>query len=163
AVVELDGEFYWLGEDRFYIYNGGVQELPNTYSKNFLYKNLTYSARMTSYAYTLPQWGEVWFCVPLFGAPVPNRALIYNQILKVWYDSPWPEAGRSCAYSPAVFSYPLLMGNVPGSGDKYELWQHEAQTYNKLVGAQALAIRAYCVRPDVSYAANGPGDEWPHM
>lgn len=160
AVVDYDGEFYWMGEDRFYVYNGVMQELPNTFSKNFVYANLTPAARMTSYAYTVPRWGEIWFCVALFGSMVPNWACIYNKILRVWYDSPWPESGRSCAFPPHVFSYPLAMGVTDVGSGKYELWQHEAPTYNKIAGPSPLAVLASFTRPDTSWYAEGPTGQW---
>jgi hypothetical protein len=160
TVVDYDGEFYWMGEDRFYVYNGVMQEVPNTFNKNFVFQNLTYAARMTSFAYTVPRWGEIWFCVPLFGSPVPNWAVIFNKVLRVWYDTPWPDGGRSCAFPPHVFPYPLAMGVDDVGGGKYELWQHEAPTYNKIKGPSPLAIRASYTRPDVAWYADGPTGAW---
>jgi hypothetical protein len=161
AVVDYDGSFYWLGEDRFYLYNGVVQELPNPYNKQSLFDNLTYSARMTSYAYTIPRWGEVHFCVPLGGAPAPNWDFIYNVPLKVWYDTPLPESGRSCAHPAHVFPYPLMVGNIDTSGNNdYELWQHEIG-FNRIYGSQQTAIRSYITHAPISYASTGPGgDNW---
>jgi hypothetical protein len=161
AVVDYDGSFYWLGEDRFYAYNGVVQELPNQFSKQTLFDRLTYSARMTSYAYTLPRWGEIHFCVPVDGAAAPNWDYVYNVPLRVWYDTEIPDGGRSCAHPPHVFPYPLLMGNQDVGNGKYQLWQHETAGFNRVVGSQQTAIRSFIRHPGICYSTTGPaGDTW---
>jgi len=161
AVVDYDGSFYWLGEDRFYIYNGVVQELPNIFNKQTLFDRLTYSARMTSYAYTLPRWGEIHFCVPVDGASSPNWDYIYNVPQRIWYDTELPDGGRACAFPPHVFPYPLMVGNVDLGNGLYELWQHETFGFNRVYGSQQTAIRSFITHPPISYASTGPaGDQW---
>jgi len=40
CVIEYDGIFYWVGTDRFLVYNGVVQELANTQNTNYFFDNI---------------------------------------------------------------------------------------------------------------------------
>ena len=40
CVVEYDGVFFWIGTDRFFVYNGIVQEMPNTMSTNYFFDRI---------------------------------------------------------------------------------------------------------------------------
>jgi hypothetical protein len=37
CVIEYDGIFYWIGTDRFLVYNGVVQEVPNQMNMNWFF------------------------------------------------------------------------------------------------------------------------------
>lgn len=158
CMIEYDGIFYWLGIDRFLLYNGVVQELPNQMNCNFLFDNLNYAARQAVFVHKIPRFGEIWFCVPLFGATVANWAIIYNVQLKTWYDTPLPDGGRSAAYFSQTFHYPLMAGTVAGANGKYSLWQHEYGVDRvALTGASpTTAIEAFFETGPIANAAEGP-------
>jgi hypothetical protein len=40
SVIEYDGIFYWAGVDRFLMYNGVVQEIPNDVNQNYFFDNI---------------------------------------------------------------------------------------------------------------------------
>lgn len=113
SVIEYDGIFYWIGTDRFLMFNGVVREIPNVLNLNFFFDNLNYSQRQKVFAYKVPRFGEIWWCFPKGDSPEPNHAVIYNVRENTWYDCALPEGGRSAGIFPAVFRRPILAGVAP--------------------------------------------------
>ena len=133
AVVEFEGIYYWVGIDKFYMFNGVVREMPNTMNLNWFFDNLNYAQRSKVFAFSVPRWGEIWFCYPRGNATECTHAVIFNTResalagYPVWYDTELPLTGRTMAVSASVFPYPLMASATPLSG-KYELFQHETGT-----------------------------------
>ena len=113
SVIEYDGVFYWLGEDRFLLFNGVVREIPNPINSNFLFDNLNYDQRQKVFAVKVPRYGEIWWCFPFGDAVDPNWAVIYNVRENSWYDTPLPNGGRTAGILPTVFRKPLMTGSDP--------------------------------------------------
>ena len=108
AVVEMDGNFYWMGVDRFYQYNGSVSVLPNDKNVNWLFDNLNYTQRQKVWATKVPRYNEIWFFYPRGNATECTDAIIYNVKDKIWYDAgSAPGAQRSCGYTTEVFPTPI--------------------------------------------------------
>lgn len=59
SVVEMDGAFFWMGVDRFYVYNGSVQVLPNDKNVNWLFDNLNFEQRQKVWATKVPRYNEI--------------------------------------------------------------------------------------------------------
>lgn len=111
SVVEMDGLYYWAGVDRFYLYNGSVQVLPNDKNVNWFYDNLNFEQRQKVWATKVPRYNEIWFFYPRDGATECTDAIIYNVKDKIWYDA-GQAAGcrRSCGYTTEVFPSPIWCG-----------------------------------------------------
>jgi len=156
SVIEYDGIYYWIGVDRFMMYNGVIQEVPNFLNLDFFFDNLNYGYRGKVYAFKVTRRGEIWFCAPLFGATEPNWAVIYNVRLSqalgypVWYDTPLPDSGRGAAAYATVLQSPLMTGVDVASGT-YSLWQHEYGV-DRVDGANAYAVESYFETADMMYA-----------
>jgi hypothetical protein len=109
SVIEYDGNYYWLGIDRFLVTNGSqIAELPNQMSTNWFFDNLNYSARQKIWAMKVPRYGEIWWFFPYGTAPECNKAVIYNVREQTWYDA---ICARSAGYSSQVFCFPVLANN----------------------------------------------------
>lgn len=113
SVIEYDGIFYWIGTDRFLMFNGVVREVENNLNINFFFDNLNYAQRQKVFAYKVPRFGEIWWCFPFGDSIEPNHAVIYNVRENTWYDTALPNGGRGAGLFPAVFSKPLLSGVEP--------------------------------------------------
>ncbi len=113
SVIEYDGVFYWIGTDRFLMFNGVVREMVNKLNLNFFFDNLNYTERQKVYAMKVPRFGEIWWCFPKGDSLEPNHAVIYNVREDTWYDTPLPNGGRSAGLFPAVFRKPLMAGVAP--------------------------------------------------
>ena len=139
CVIEYDGIFYWAGVDRFLMYNGVVQEVPNTQNMNWFFDNLNYNQRQKVWCTKVPRWGEIWWFYPRGDATECNDAIVYNVREKVWYDAGMaPGAYRSAGTFSEVFRLPIWAGNEVNNVGTYTLWQHETgvnQIYLNFVDA----------------------------
>jgi len=111
--IEYDGIFYWIGVDRFLMFNGVVREVENNLNANFFFDNLNYSQRQKVFAFKVPRFGEIWWCFPFGDSTEPDHAIIYNVRENTWYDTPLPNGGRGAGVFPAVFRRPLMSGVSP--------------------------------------------------
>ena len=108
AVVESDGIYFWMGVDRFYLYNGGVKVLPNDKNVNYLFDNINYEQRQKVWATKIPRYNEIWFFYPRGTSTECNDAIIYNTKDQIWYDAGMAEgAQRSCGYTTEIFPTPI--------------------------------------------------------
>ena len=61
CVIEYDGLYFWAGVDRFLMYNGVVQEVPNQMNFNYFFDNINYAQRQKVWVSKVPRWGEIWW------------------------------------------------------------------------------------------------------
>lgn len=113
CVIEYDGIFYWIGTDRFLMFNGVVREIPNNLNLNFFFDNLNDAQRQKVFAIKVPRYGEIWWCFPKGSSEEPNHAVIYNVRENTWYDTPLPNGGRGAGIFPIVFNRPIMTGVEP--------------------------------------------------
>jgi len=111
AVVEIDGLYFWMGVDRFYVYNGMVQVLPNDKNVNWLFNNINYNQRQNIWATKVPRYNEIWFFYPRGESVECSDAIIYNVKDKIWYDAGQAEgARRSSGFTTEIFPTPIWAG-----------------------------------------------------
>jgi hypothetical protein len=147
SVIEYDGIFYWCGVDRFLMYNGAVQEIPNSLNQNYFFDNLNYTQRQKVWVAKIPRWGEIWWFYPKGDATECTDAIIYNVREKTWYDAGQaPGAQRSAGTYTEVFHYPIMGGTEANSAGKYTLWQHEIGT-DQIYTNKVDAINSYFETP----------------
>jgi hypothetical protein len=108
SVVEMDGVFFWMGVDRFYMYNGQVAVLPNDKNVNWLFNNINYEQRQKVWATKVPRYNEIWFFYPRGTNTECSDVIIYNVKDKLWYDAGSAEGSRrSCGYTTEIFPTPI--------------------------------------------------------
>jgi hypothetical protein len=108
CVIEYDGIYYWIGTDRFLLYNGTVKEIPNDMNQNYFFDNLNYAQRQKVWATKVPRYGEIWWFYPRGNATECTDAIIFNVREQVWYDAGEAlGARRSAGYFSQVFAYPI--------------------------------------------------------
>jgi hypothetical protein len=180
SVVEYDGVFYWVGVDRFLMFNGVVREVPNNLNLNFFFDNLNFSQRQKVFAIKVPRYGEIWWCFPKGDSLEPNHAVVFNMRENTWYDTALPNDGRGAGIFPTVFNRPLMSGVRPNfepigyriteiddtritedddvritdeSGDpRYKFWVHEIGT-DEIDGQSLQPIQSYFETADISLPA----------
>lgn len=150
--IEYDGIFYWVGVDRFLMFNGVVREIPNQLNQNFFFDNLNYNQRQKVFAYKVPRFGEIWWCYPVGNETECTRAVVYNVRENTWYDTVLPNSGRSFGKFATVYEYPILTGIDPVDG-KYKIWQHEFGV-DELDGTTINSIPSYFQTADISFVAD---------
>ncbi|MFA5897751.1 MAG: hypothetical protein WC829_01430 [Hyphomicrobium sp.] len=149
CVIEYDGIIYWCGVDRFLMYNGVVQEVPNSMNLNWFFDNLNYEQRQKVWASKVPRWGEIWFFYPRGNATECTDAIIYNVREQIWYDAgSAPGAARSAGTFSEVFRFPVWGGTEVNTDGKYSLWQHEIGK-DMIYGPTVNAIQSYFETPGI--------------
>jgi hypothetical protein len=113
CVIEYDGIYYWVGVDRFLLYNGVVKEIKNTFNQNYFFDNLNYAQSQKVWAQKVPRFGEIWWFFPSGTSTECNDAVIYNIREDCWYDAGGSVgAKRSAGYFSQVFHYPIAAGTT---------------------------------------------------
>jgi hypothetical protein len=129
SVIEYDGIYYWCGVDRFLMYNGVVQEMPNTQNSNYFFDNINTVQRQKVWVSKIPRWGEIWWFYPRGDATECTDAIIYNMREKTWYDAGQAlGARRSAGTFSEVFKKPIWASNNTLDTNSYNLWVHEQGT-----------------------------------
>jgi len=113
CVIEYDGIYYWVGVDRFLLYNGVVKELKNNFNQNYFFDNLNYAQSQKVWAQKVPRFGEIWWFFPSGTSTECNDCIIYNIREDCWYDAGGAVgATRSAGYFSQVFHYPIAAGTA---------------------------------------------------
>jgi hypothetical protein len=164
CVIEYDGIYYWIGVDRFLMYNGVVQEMQNTQNMNWFFDGLNILQRQKVWASKIPRWGEIWWFYPRGNSVECNDAIIYNVREKCWYDAGSADgANRSAGYFSDVFRKPIWAGNRSNTLGSYTLWVQESgqnQTYLTDVNAINSYFETNVLGTGTGLvgSANGAGD-----
>jgi len=156
CIVEHDGTFLWAGVDRFLMYNGVVQEIPNSMNLNWFFDGINQTYAGKSYAVKFPRYGEIWWCYPRGSNTECSHAVIYNYREKYWYDTVLPNGGRSAGLYPDNLVGPIMTGtlgyssSVTGtSATYYNLWEHEQGT-DEINGTYQNAVNSYYTTAAIS-------------
>lgn len=154
SIVAYNQQFFWIGTDQFYQFNGLVTRLPNNMSTDWFFQNVNLMQRAKVWGVLVSRYDEIWWHYPrnitnqdgtITIATECNAVIIYNVGLQTWYDSP---IDRAAGISASVFPLPLMSDASPtitpvqggGQQNSYALWQHEYgvdQAYNQNVLVRA--------------------------
>ena len=148
GIIADMGIYYWAGVDRFFMFNGVVREIPNSFNVNFFFDNLNFSQRQKVFAYKVPRFGEIWWCFPKGNATECTHAVVYNWRENFWFDTPLPELGRTDGIFAKVYNRPF-MSSVQAVSSTYTLWQHETGT-DAINGSSVQPIRSYFETGNIS-------------
>ena len=107
CVVECDGKFFWIGTDRFLMYNGVVQEIANPMNSDYFFNSINYAQRNKVWGTKVTRWGEIWWFYPRGDATECNAAIIYNYRENTWYDA---AKARSAGGHVQTFRFPVWSG-----------------------------------------------------
>ena len=84
AAVLASGVIYWMGIDKFYMYDGRVQTLSCDL-RRFVFQDMNYYQNEQVYCSTVEGFNEVWwFYVSGTGNQI-NSYVVYNYLEKNWY------------------------------------------------------------------------------
>jgi hypothetical protein len=110
AKATANNTTYWMGLDKFYMYNGTITTLPTTL-RSHVFNNLNFDQADQIICGTNEGWNEVWWFYPSANATQNDSYVIWNHVELVWYygtidrsawlDSPlrqYPQAVRTDGY-----------------------------------------------------------------
>jgi hypothetical protein len=84
AVTTASGVAYWMGVDKFYMYDGRVQSLPSDV-KRYVFNNINAEQLDQVYAGTNESYNEIWWFYPSAGSMTNDRYVVFNYLENVWY------------------------------------------------------------------------------
>lgn len=156
SVVDYDGVYFWIGVDRFLMFNGVVREVPNAMNFNYFFDGINQEQRQKVFGFKVPKFGEIWWCYPRGNATECTHAVIYNVREQCWYDTELPNAGRTASTYSNLFTAPILAG-LDSVNDDYHVWIHE-KGVNQIYENQVLPIQSYFETGDLSRLAQGTSE-----
>lgn len=140
GVVEYDGIYYWVGTDRWLMYNGVIQEVPNNLNRNFFFDNINIdSARQKVWGMKVPAYGEIWWFFPYGDSTECNHVVIFNVREGTWYDTP---LDRSTGFGAEIFPHPIMFENTPTDIGTYNIYEHE-EGVDQVINGETFAIDSY--------------------
>jgi hypothetical protein len=146
SIIQYNQQFFWIGIDQFYFFNGIVQKLDNSMSTDWFFQHVNLNQRSKVWGMAIPRFKELWWFYPRDGAIECNACIIYNTELNVWYDS---LKNRAAGLSPGIFPLPLMsdssLESIPsgrGFVNNYGLWMHE-YGFDKIVSNVAYAVDSF--------------------
>jgi hypothetical protein len=84
SVALASGVIYWMGKDKFYMYDGRVQTL-NCDLRKFVFQNINQTQNQQVFASTSEAYNEVWWFYISGSGNEINAYVVYNYIEKLWY------------------------------------------------------------------------------
>jgi hypothetical protein len=84
AAIAAQGVVYWMGLDKFYVYDGRVQPLACPL-RNEIFNNINTAQYQQVFAGTNEAFDEVWWFYPSAASQTPDLYIIYNYVQKIWY------------------------------------------------------------------------------
>jgi len=110
------GVVYWMGDEKFYVFDGRTSTL-NCDIRKFIFDDLNTNQNLQIFASTVEQFSEVWWFYCSANSTAIDRYVVYNYADKVWY---YGSMARTAWNDASVFS------NIPVAADyNNQLLYHE--------------------------------------
>ena len=105
AMVTVNNITYWMGRDRFYMYDGTVKTLPCSL-KQYVFEDLNSSQSYQVFAGANEGFNEVWwfYVNNESSSQQVNKYVVYNYLDNVWY---YGSMNRSAWYQTGIVNYPV--------------------------------------------------------
>jgi hypothetical protein len=84
AAIIASGVIYWMGVDKFYVYDGRVQTL-NCDLRRYIFQDFNLTQAQQTFCGTNEGFNEVWWFYCSAGSTTVNRYVVYNYLEKAWY------------------------------------------------------------------------------
>ena len=137
SAVIASGVIYWMGVDKFYVYDGRVNTL-NCDLRRYVFADLNQEQALQVFSGTNEGFNEVWWFYCSADSTKVDRYVIYNYQEKIWYygtmeRTAWLDSGLQTVPIAAKYNSTALTGN---------LINHETGLNDNTTGT-AVAIDAY--------------------
>ena len=112
AAAQASGVVYWMGVDKFYLYDGRLQTLPCDL-RRYIFQDINLQQNQQVFASTNEGFNEVWWFYCAAGSLTANRYVVYNYLEKVWYygtmeRTAWLDSGLRDFPIAATYNYNLV-------------------------------------------------------
>jgi hypothetical protein len=137
AATQASGVVYWMGVDKFYLYDGRLQTLPCDL-RRYVYQDINLQQNQQVFASTNEGFNEVWWFYCSAGSLTANRYIVYNYLEKIWY---YGTMERTAWLDSGLQSYPIA-AKYTSATTSGNLLNHETGLNDDTTGTPA-AIDAY--------------------
>lgn len=103
AAVGASNVLFWMGVDKFYMYDGRVQTLPCSI-RQFVFNDFNAEQALQVTSGGNDQFSEVWWHYPSANSTVNDKYVIYNYLDNVWY---YGSLNRTAWLDSALRSNPM--------------------------------------------------------
>jgi hypothetical protein len=103
AVTLASGIVYWMGREKFYMYDGRVQTL-NCDLRKYIFQDINLLQNEQVYCSTNEGFNEVWWFYCSLGSNVVDKYAVFNYAENVWY---YGTMGRTAWLDSGVNDYPI--------------------------------------------------------
>ena len=107
SVIVASDIAYWMGRDKFYIYDGSTKPLPCTV-KRYVFSDINFDETGQIFAGANEEFSEVWWFYPTANSLVPDRYVIYNYAENLWY---YGNLSRTAWLDSGIKSNPIATTN----------------------------------------------------
>ena len=137
AAITVNNVTYWMGLDKFYMYDGTVKTLPCTL-KQYVFENLNSTQGYQVFAGSNSGYNEVWWFYCSEDTNVVNKYVIFNYLDNVWYSG---SMARTAWMDSGIRQYPMAIDY------NSRVLYHEADV-DDVSGETAVPISAYIQSSD---------------
>jgi hypothetical protein len=103
AVAYADGVAYWMGQDKFYSYDGKTRSLPSDL-RRYVFNDFNIEQSDQVFAGTNEAFHEIWWFYCSSSSTTVDRYVVYNYVEGIWY---YGTLARTAWMDSGVRSYPL--------------------------------------------------------
>ena len=132
AAITVDSRAFWMGTNRFYMFDGVTRELMCDVADG-VFGDFNTTQKSKVVAYHEPQYGEVGWLYPSGASNECDRKVVYNYIGNFWYVD--LDFARTAAIARGIFTNPVMTDSAG------EVYDHET---------------GYSYGGDTPYAESGP-------
>lgn len=104
ALIAVDNNVYWMGKDKFYVYNGRVQTLPCSIRQH-IFSTLNGDQLAQIVAGSNEAFSEVWWFYASTGSYVNDTVVIYNYLENTWS---YGSMNRTAFAPQSLRQYPMI-------------------------------------------------------
>ena len=132
AVTTASGIVYWMGIDKFYLYDGRIQTL-NCDLRRFVFQDLNKSQTEQIFAGTNEGFNEVWWFYCSANSVEIDKYVVFNYLENIWY---YGTMKRTAWLDSGLLDYPIAATYAKN------IVNHEQGINNNETGTE-LPIEAY--------------------
>jgi hypothetical protein len=112
SVGYANGVAYWMGQDKFYMYDGRVQTLPCNV-RRYVFDDFNHLQLDQCFAGTVEAYHEIWWFYCSEDSQEIDRYVVFNYVDNVWYygtmaRTAWLDSGLRDYPLAATYSYSLV-------------------------------------------------------
>lgn len=121
AMSVAAGVTYWMGQDKFYSYDGRVNTV-NCDLRQYVFSDINTAQYMQIFSGTIENFNEVWWFYCSANSDTVDRYVVYNYLEKIWYygnldRTAWTDVGIVADYPIAATYANNLVYHETGNDD----------------------------------------------